>query len=137
MTMKFTILGCGSSMGVPRPAPGRSLAELSPVIAAEWHPTLNGDLTPLDVSNARNARAWWHCSICGSDWEARINERTRRQNVGCPTCGRGRTAAARMRPESGRSLADLYPDIAVQWHPGRNAPLGRVAKGIGEVGAQV
>ena len=109
---------------VPRPAPGRSLAELSPVIAAEWHPTLNGDLTPLDVSNARNARAWWHCSICGSDWEARINERTRRQNVGCPTCGRGRTAAARMRPESGRSLADLYPDIAVQWHPGRNAPLG-------------
>ncbi|WP_418888400.1 zinc-ribbon domain-containing protein [Micrococcus yunnanensis] len=79
--------------------------------------------TQLTLTRRGNARAWWHCSVCGSDWEARINERTRRQNVGCPTCGRGRTAAARMRPESGRSLADLYPDIAAQWHPSRNAPL--------------
>ena len=29
--------------------PGKSLAEVIPQLAAEWHPNLNGDLTPHDV----------------------------------------------------------------------------------------
>lgn len=31
------------------PKPGQSLAEVVPELAAEWHPTLNGELTPYDV----------------------------------------------------------------------------------------
>ncbi|MGC5049141.1 zinc-ribbon domain-containing protein, partial [Micrococcus porci] len=107
----------------PRPKPGRSLAELSPAIAAEWHPSKNGGLTPADVANARNASAWWLCSLCGAEWEAVVGQRTRRQTLGCPDCGKARAGAARSRPQPGLSLADLRPDLAAQWHPTRNAPL--------------
>ena len=107
----------------PRPKPGRSLAERSPGIAAEWHPSKNGDGTAADVANARNASAWWLCSLCGAEWEAVVAQRTRRQTIGCPDCGRVRAGAERSRPQPGLSLADLYPDVAAQWHPSRNAPL--------------
>ena len=49
----------GKAKGAPRP--GESLAEKLPEIAAEWHPTLNGDLTPADVGYASNKRVWWLC----------------------------------------------------------------------------
>ncbi|MGS7220164.1 zinc-ribbon domain-containing protein [Micrococcus luteus] len=107
----------------PRPKPGRSLAELSLAIAAEWHPSKNGGLTPADVANARNASAWWLCSLCGAEWEAVVGQRTRRQTLGCPDCGKARAGAARSRPQPGLSLADVHPDLAAQWHPTRNAPL--------------
>ncbi|WP_156875669.1 zinc-ribbon domain-containing protein [Ornithinimicrobium pekingense] len=79
------------SITPPRPRPGGSLAEKSPAIAAEWHPALNGPFTPADVSNARNAKAWWLCSNCGAVWQAPINGRIRRQHVGCPPCNRKRS----------------------------------------------
>ncbi len=40
-----------------------SLAEKNPALAAEWHPTKNGDLTPADVTEKRFANAWWQCSL--------------------------------------------------------------------------
>ena len=33
-----------------KPAKGKSLAEVNPQLAKEWHPTKNGDLTALDGS---------------------------------------------------------------------------------------
>ena len=107
-----------SSSGLPRPpGPGESLAEKSPRTAAEWHPEFNGGLTASDVSNGRNAKAWWRCSLCGKEWEANINGRTRRHSVGCSDCVRIRLSL----PGRGRSLADLHPGIAAEWHPVKNA----------------
>lgn len=107
----------------PPPKAGQSLAEKSPKVAAEWHPTKNGALTAWDVANARNATAWWLCSLCGKAWEAAINGRVRRQNIGCPDCARLRAGAQRAKPVAGRSLADLHPDIAAQWHPAKNGDV--------------
>lgn len=107
----------------PQPRTGRSLAEKSPAIAREWHPTLNGQTGPENVANARNAPAWWLCSECGKEWPARISERVRRGTTGCPGCNRAKAGRGRARPVEGQSLADLYPDVAVQWHPALNGEL--------------
>ena len=38
------------------------LATTAPEEAAHWHPTLNNDLTPQEVSAGSNKLVWWHCS---------------------------------------------------------------------------
>ena len=45
-----------------------SLADKNPALAAEWHPTKNGDLTPADITEKRFANAWWLCPKCGYEW---------------------------------------------------------------------
>ena len=37
------------------------LASIEPEIAAEWHPTLNGALTPEMVTAGSNRKVWWLC----------------------------------------------------------------------------
>ncbi|MBW2257144.1 MAG: zinc-ribbon domain-containing protein, partial [Deltaproteobacteria bacterium] len=89
-----------------------SLATHFPEVAAEWHPTKNGDLTPDQVVAGSSKKAWWTCSV-GPDheWQASIVNRTKGR--GCPMC-RG------LRASVTNSLASLYPDEAAQWHPTRN-----------------
>lgn len=40
----------------------KSLANIYPDIALEWHPTRNGELTPYGVSAKSGKKVWWHCS---------------------------------------------------------------------------
>lgn len=61
------------------------LATAEPKIAAEWHPTLNGALTPGIVTAGSRKKVWWQCS-CGHIWSARIGARTGAQRSGCPVC---------------------------------------------------
>lgn len=61
------------------------LATVYPLIAAEWHPTLNGDLTPDQVVPGSGKRVWWRCSE-GHEWQAYIYNRTGPQKTGCPVC---------------------------------------------------
>jgi DNA-directed RNA polymerase subunit RPC12/RpoP len=61
-----------------------TLAELYPNIAKEWHPYLNGDLTPDKVSAKSQERAWWICSNCNKPFRARIGNRT--IGTRCPEC---------------------------------------------------
>jgi hypothetical protein len=56
--------GGRGSRGPRKPKPGRSLAELRPDIAAQWHPTKNGELTPADISVSASLKFWWD-SGCG------------------------------------------------------------------------
>ena len=48
-----------------------------PLISNEWHPTLNGDLNPCDVSYGVNKKIWWKCQRCESEWCTSVNNRTR------------------------------------------------------------
>lgn len=69
----------------PRPPrPGRSLVEVAPAVAAQWHPTCNGDRDPHNVEAGSSLRAAWQCPTCGHTWRARVADRTR--GVGCPVC---------------------------------------------------
>ncbi|MBI5489099.1 MAG: zinc-ribbon domain-containing protein [Deltaproteobacteria bacterium] len=92
-----------------------NLARHRPHLAAEWHPTKNGDLTPVEVVPGSNRKVWWRCRAAGHEWTARIHDRGVLGH-GCPYC-RGHRASAK------HSLAARFPDIAVQWHPVKNGEL--------------
>lgn len=66
------------------PLPGETdLAAQFPRIAAEWHPTKNGSLTPRQVMPGSHRKVWWKCSQ-GHEWQAEI--RARISGSGCPLC---------------------------------------------------
>lgn len=61
-------------------------------IAAEWHPSKNGALTPQQVSAGAQRKVWWQCSK-GHVWQAAVYSRTGTRKCGCPICaGRGNRA---------------------------------------------
>lgn len=64
---------------------GKSLADMFPDIAKEWHPTKNGKLTPYNVSYGSDYRAKWICLKCGHEWKTAVNKRTH-EKTGCKKC---------------------------------------------------
>jgi very-short-patch-repair endonuclease len=65
----------------------KSLATTHPDIVKEWHPTLNGELTPYDVTKGSNKKVWWQCSKKPKHvWDATVNSRAIGGN-GCRYCG--------------------------------------------------
>ena len=91
-----------------------SLSEYDPELAKEWHPTKNEGLKPTDVTAGSSKKVWWVCSKNPNHvWPASISNRTR--GKGCPFCA-GVVVGK-------NSLADLYPEIAEEWHPIKNKEL--------------
>lgn len=77
--------GCPYCSG-KRVLPGfNDLATTHPDVAKQWHPTLNGDLTPQMVSRGSSRYAWWVCPE-GHVWKAVISSRTAKRPCGCPIC---------------------------------------------------
>ena len=84
--------GCPYCAG-KRVIPGENdLASLYPEVAAQWHPTLNGTLTPDQVTAGSHRTAWWECPS-GHIWKAIVYSRAGPQKCGCPVC------AGKVRPE--------------------------------------
>eukprot|EP00128_Syssomonas_multiformis_P001251 Colp12_sorted_trinity150504_noHs@769 len=81
-----------------------------PSIAAEWHPTKNGDLTPKDVAGASHRKVWWQCKE-GHEWEAFVRNRSGHMK-GCRQCFVDRQKGA---PKGTQSLLAAHPDLAQQW----------------------
>lgn len=106
--------GCPYCAG-KRPCPGENdLASQRPDIAAQWHPTKNGSVTPSDVLVGSNHRAWWVCEK-GHEWQAIVKSRTNGAN--CPVCANRRLVVGE------NDLATTYAAIARQWHPTKNGTL--------------
>ena len=61
------------------------LATRNPEVTKEWHPTLNGDLTPEQVTTGSNRKVWWQCPE-GHEWQAMVASRTKKGRTGCPVC---------------------------------------------------
>ncbi len=100
----------------------RSLAETYPEIASQWHPTLNGELTPYHVTFGIDKKVWWLCDR-GHEWQARVYSRTRGSS--CPECA-PKIIAEKLRKAAVRrkgSLSETHPEIAGQWHPTKNGEL--------------
>ena len=79
--------GCGCPYCAGRKAwPGfNDLQTLKPRTASEWHPTLNGDLKPSQITLGSNKKVWWQCPD-GHVWRAAVYSRTRKKGSGCPVC---------------------------------------------------
>ena len=61
------------------------LATAAPLVAKQWHESLNGALTPEMVTADSHKKAWWQCSY-GHVWKATIYSRAGVQQCGCPVC---------------------------------------------------
>ena len=60
------------------------LRTIDPDLAAQWHPTKNGDKTPEDYRASSSKSVWW-LGKCGHKWKASISNRHSRR-TGCPEC---------------------------------------------------
>ena len=105
-------LGCAVCSG-RRASSDSNLETEQPEIAAQWHPTRNGDLTPRMVVAGSAKRVWWRCSA-GHEWEATVRKRL--SSPACPFC-------AGTKADGTTSLAALFPKLVQEWHPTRNAGL--------------
>lgn len=92
-----------------------SLAARYPELAAEWHPTKNGDLKPSQVFAQTQAKIWWKCKN-GDDHEWQTSGHRRVSGRGCPFCSGNRVSRT-------SSLAFYRPDLADEWHQSKNGRL--------------
>ncbi len=92
-----------------------SLAIKNPVLAKEWNYKRNTGLSPESISWKSRKKVWWKCSICGYEWQAALNGRSR--GDGCPAC------AGLVLLSGFNDLQTKFPDIAKEWHPTKNFPL--------------
>lgn len=90
-----------------------SLLITHPNIASEWHPTLNGNLTPDTVTPGSGKRVWWLGSKCKHEWDVKICIRTG-QGQGCPICTNKRVVPGI------NDLATTHPHLTSEWHPTKN-----------------
>lgn len=107
--------GCPVCAGKKVVAGENDLASQFPDLAAQWHPTKNGALTPQQVTPYANRKIWWQCEK-GHTYQAAVGARTMRGG-GCPYC-----AGRRVLPGF-NDLASQAPEVAKQWHPTLNGAL--------------
>ncbi|MBT2546759.1 zinc-ribbon domain-containing protein [Arthrobacter sp. ISL-65] len=91
-----------------------SLASVDPVLAREWHPTLNGSRTPSMIFPRSVYTAWWLCKR-GHTFPATV--RARRAGNGCPYCSNKKVLPG------DNDLATTHPDLAKEWHPYLNGTI--------------
>jgi len=106
--------GCPYCSGKKLQKGFNDLATKNPTLAAEWHPTKNGTLTPDCVFSNSTKTVWWQCEK-GHEWQSTVNART--QGAGCPICG-----SRKLQPGY-NDLATKNPALAKQWHPTKNGTL--------------
>ena len=95
-------------------SPGdNDLAAQYPDLAAQWHPTKNGDLRPQDVVAGSRRKVWWQCPK-GHVWQAASRAGG---GAGCPVC------AGKQVVPGENDLATLFPQLAQQWDREKNGAL--------------
>jgi len=88
------------------------LATLRPDLAKEWHPTLNGNLTPWDVTYKCNDKVWWQCKDNSKhEWKINIDHRTGGSR--CPYC-------AEYFPSEEHNLLVKNPKLCEDWDYDKN-----------------
>jgi hypothetical protein len=92
------------------------LATTNPDLAAEWHPTLNGERTPTDVFAGSNSKVTWVCAPYNHVWIAGLAARSVK-GTGCPIC------TGRKVLEGFNDLVTTNPELIPEWHPTLNGDL--------------
>ena len=85
----------------------------NPILAAQWHSTKNGSLTPKDVTAGSNKKIWWQCAR-GHEWNTTVSNRNNGQ--GCPYC-------SNQKVNDENCLQTVNPLLATEWHPTKNDNL--------------
>ena len=100
-----------------------SLLEKFPSIADEWHPLLNGKITPAMVPAYSNESFYFICPK-GHEYEAVVSKRTMR-NDSCPYCSGRRVL------QGYNDLSTTHPDLVEEWDYERNIDISpnEISKG--------
>lgn len=105
----------------------KSLSNLRPDLALEWHPTKN-KILPENVALNHTKRVWWLCnkSKCTHkhEWENSPNSRVWGE-TGCPFCS-GRTVCPC------NSIKSLNPDFFKEWDPKNKEDPSAIALNSGK-----
>jgi hypothetical protein len=81
----------------------------NPQLAAEWHPTANGDLEPDQVVAGTGARLWWRCAeVPEHEWQT--SGANRLKGTGCPRCLKRLRSVLEVCLAF--ELADFLPEVA-------------------------
>lgn len=112
-----TILGrgCAVCSGLKVWAGENDLQTLYPLIAEEFHPKMNGELTASTVTSMSDREVWW-LGKCGHEWKMRVSARTFAGNS-CPFCSGKQVLVGY------NDLATTHPQLAKEFHPTKNYPL--------------
>ena len=100
-----------------------SLFEKFPEIAAEWHPTLNGKITPSMVPAYSNEFFYFLCPK-GHEYEAVVSKRTKR-NDSCPYCSGRRVLRGY------NDLFSTHSELVKEWDFEKNKSISpyKISKG--------
>jgi hypothetical protein len=91
------------------------LTTTHPIIAKQWHPTKNCELTPYDVGYGSDKKVWWKCNKAEDhEWLTKVTIRSTGSN--CPMCSGNQVVLS-------NCLVTLSPELAKQWHPTKNGLL--------------
>lgn len=90
------------------------LQTMAPLLAQQWHPTKNGNLSPTQVTPGSARKVWWRCES-GHEWQAEISSRA--SGKGCPVC----TGKVIIPGEN--DLESYDPELARQWCREKNGRL--------------
>lgn len=109
---KISTVGSCSACSGKLLAPGvNDMGTKRPDLALEWHPTLNGTLTPRDLTPHSNKSVWWLCKL-GHHWKKDCGGRA--QGRGCPFC-----SFKKCWPGF-NDLASTHPDLLEEWDWAKN-----------------
>jgi len=96
----------------------QSLHDAHPQLAAQWHPTKNGHVTPHDVGPSSNKKYWWLCpKDPRHEWPMVVY--ARKNGNGCPFY----PCSPRPRASDWYNLRTEYPNIAAEFHPSKNGAI--------------
>ena len=97
-----------------------SLFDHHPELVEEWDYTKNVGITPQTITAHNNTKVWWKCKVCGYEWEATINNRSK--NHGCPSCAKLRIQAQKRQTELQQrgSLLQNNPELVAEWDYEKN-----------------
>lgn len=102
------------------------VATLRPDVAAWWHPTKNGELTPDQVRPFSEKTVWWQCPD-GHDFRSRISLRSQRNRQTCPA------DSGRLLITGENDLASKEPELAKDWDAELNGvDASRIVAGVKE-----
>ena len=95
----------------------------APEIACEFDEQKNGISTD-DIAVASNKKVWWKCSVCGFEWQSKVNNRTSTLKTGCPQCAKMQNKMGKRKVENlvakNGSLFDHDPVLCQEWDYSKN-----------------
>ena len=94
-------------------------------LMAEWDWEKNNELgfDPTKLTCGSGKKVWWICQTHRCQWEAIISNRSK--GYGCPVCRNEKFATSYRKKilDKNTSFSELYPKMALEWHPTKNGSL--------------